>query len=386
MTSSGVHMILNVNDDIADNNDRYARHHLIKWWNQERLHQSHVMVVGAGAVGNEVLKTLALLGVGRLTIVDFDVIEASNLSRTVLFTAADVGQSKAVAAAAAVERLNPDVRCEAVHGDLEVDVGIGTVRSCDLVLGCVDSVNARWAINRISFRAGVPWINTGINEDSVEVAVFDPANGACYECGMTDSMWHRFNERRSCMLLMKALPPRIVPTTSVVASLAASLQVNEAVCLLHERQNRLRAGQKAFFATNPYSFFVVDLQRDPDCPAHERYTPETVYEGDPDSATVDDLLTTISGANNLQLDFDLVVGLACSSCGAADRHLGPARRVTTVRLPCPRCGALRVPSTATEIARNSPLSSVTLRELGIPSRAILRVQTNSGSQFVQLTR
>src|SRR5262249_38110408 len=145
-------------------------------------------------------------------------------------------------------------------------------QSCDLILGCVDSVNARWAINRVALRAGIPWINAGINQDAVEIASFDPDEGACYECGMTEGMWTRFNERRSCMLLMKTLPPQVVPTTAIVASLAASLQVNEAISVLHGRANRLCAGQKIFFSTNPYSFFVVDLPRDPECPAHERYT------------------------------------------------------------------------------------------------------------------
>src|SRR6516162_3801638 len=81
--------------------DRYARHRLIPWWDQELLSLSKVLVVGAGALGNEVLKDLALLGVGHIMVVDFDVVELSNLSRSVLFSDSDIGRPKAQAAAEA---------------------------------------------------------------------------------------------------------------------------------------------------------------------------------------------------------------------------------------------------------------------------------------------
>jgi adenylyltransferase/sulfurtransferase len=340
------------------------------------------MVVGAGAVGNEVLKNLALLGVGNLISVDFDVVEESNLSRTVLFTAADVGYPKAVAAAAAVRRLNPDVECTAINGDLELDVGLGIVLGCDLILGCVDSVNARWAINRLAYHAGVPWINAGINADSAEISLFTPPNGPCYECGMTDTMWKRFNERRSCMLLMKLLPPQAVPTTAVIASLAASLQVNEAICFLHGLNNRLRPGQKIFFSTNPYSFFVVDLPQEENCPAHERQVPDAVYEGG-SIATVDELLSSVPGAIYLELDFDLLVDLRCSSCGIAEFIGVPVKRVSSSKLTCPTCGAMRQTEITTEVHRQ--LFSRSLGQLGIPSRAVLKVHTASGHQFIELS-
>src|SRR6185436_1639963 len=79
--------------------DRYARHRLIEGWDQERLAAARVLVAGAGAIGNEVIKLLALLGVGNILIVDFDHIEISNLTRSMLFRDADIGKSKALVAA-----------------------------------------------------------------------------------------------------------------------------------------------------------------------------------------------------------------------------------------------------------------------------------------------
>src|ERR1051326_5716016 len=93
---------------IIDDGDRYGRLRLISWWRQEKLAAAKILVVGAGALGNEVLKNLALLGVGHIYIIDYDTIESTNLTRSVLYRECDAGKSKAERAAAAVQSINPD--------------------------------------------------------------------------------------------------------------------------------------------------------------------------------------------------------------------------------------------------------------------------------------
>src|SRR5712691_10304248 len=105
-----------------DDADRYGRLRLIPWWRQEKLAAAKVLVVGAGALGNEVLKNLALLGVGHVYIIDYDTIESSNLTRSVLYRASDAGKSKAERAAAAVKSINPDVKVHAVNGNVIADL------------------------------------------------------------------------------------------------------------------------------------------------------------------------------------------------------------------------------------------------------------------------
>src|SRR6478736_2679494 len=105
-----------------DDADRYSRLRLIRWWDQDRLRAAKILVVGAGAIGNEVLKNLALLGIGHSWIVDFDTIDDSNLTRSVLFRESDRGQSKARVAARAMREINPGIHVHAIHGNVLTDV------------------------------------------------------------------------------------------------------------------------------------------------------------------------------------------------------------------------------------------------------------------------
>lgn len=374
------HRFVELTDDA---NDRYARQKLVAGWDQERLAAARVLVVGAGALGNEVIKNLVLIGIGYLKIIDFDCIELSNLSRTVLFNESQIGLNKAVAAAHAASRLNPNVLIEALDGDFELDIGYGEIATFDAVLGCVDSVNARWAINRACMRMGVPWINAGIGAFAGEVSVFNPDQGACYECNMTDSMWRRFNERASCMLLARRLPPSRVPTTVMSAAMIAALQTGELLSLLHDRETRLKGGQKLFLSTSPHSSFVVDTERLEDCPAHDRYRNIVRIELSPTRLTAEELLQQVPEALAITLDFDLVTELKCASCGS-ERVQKPAKRLRLLDLHCPACGALRTPSFASEIMAGQSGAQAKLATLGLCKDSIVVVRTASGNIPVQL--
>ena len=171
---------------IIDEEDRYDRLRLIQWWNQNRIANAKVMVVGAGALGNEVLKNLALLGLGKIHVVDFDLVQPSNLSRSVLFREKHTGKRKANVAAEMIRELNPDCQVVAHHADVINNIGLGLVREVDLVIGCLDNREARLWVNRMCFKTGTPWIDGGIQEINGVAKVFRPPHGPCYECGMTE--------------------------------------------------------------------------------------------------------------------------------------------------------------------------------------------------------
>ena len=183
--------------------DRFARFGLIGWWDQPRLASANVLVIGAGALGNEIIKNLALLGVGNVLVADLDRIEASNLSRSVLFREADCGRSKAEVAAERAREIYPQMRLHPFHGNVVYDLGLGVYRWADVILGGLDNREARVAINRAAAKVGKPWIDGAIERLDGVARVFDPAIGPCYECTMSDVDWKMLEARRSCALLSR---------------------------------------------------------------------------------------------------------------------------------------------------------------------------------------
>ena len=139
--------------------DRYSRLRLIPWWDQEKIQNAKIMVVGAGALGNELVKNLTLLGIGNILILDMDSIENSNLTRSVLFRRSDVGRFKAEIAAERAMEINPDVNAVGIVANIIDDVGLGVFRRMDVVLGGLDNREARLAINQYCYKVDKPFLH-----------------------------------------------------------------------------------------------------------------------------------------------------------------------------------------------------------------------------------
>src|SRR5882757_1458234 len=107
------------------NNERFSRQNQIHGWSQEVLSEAKLLVAGCGALGNETLKNLVLLGIGTLGIIDVDLVEVSNLSRCLLFRETDVGQPKALVAGVRLTELNPETEVIPMHLDLTSELGAG---------------------------------------------------------------------------------------------------------------------------------------------------------------------------------------------------------------------------------------------------------------------
>lgn len=360
--------------------DRYARHRLIDWWDQQRLHDARVMVVGAGAIGNEVIKNLALLGIGHLLIVDSDTIEISNLTRSVLFRAEDQGLPKADVAAERAAEINPEIQIRSLVGDLEFDVGLGVYRDMDVVLGCLDSVQARLALNRLCRRAGVPWLNGGVEATIAEVSLFDGHSGACYECAMSAEMWDERNRRFACGGLRAEDVAQKMPTTAVVASSVAAFMVNEALLLLHAKDGKpkegLAASQKLYLTLKPYHFGVYDLSENADCLAHETWEPIAQIEQSKEQATPRVLLSLAGEPNGaLDLGFDLLTEMRCMECGTAETILRPLERCGMELTFCPRCHThSRQPEAVNWLDAEGPYADLPLGRMGIPDGAVVAVR------------
>ncbi|MBI4871201.1 MAG: ThiF family adenylyltransferase [Candidatus Riflebacteria bacterium] len=372
---------------LIDDSDRYARLRLISWWEQERLSAARVLVVGAGALGNEVLKNLALLGVGRIFVVDLDTVENSNLSRSVLFRETDEGKAKAVVAAREVSRLNSAVKVEGRRGNVITDLGLGVFRAMDLVIGCLDNREARLWLNRSCWKVGIPWVDGAIQEIAGVMKVFVPPGGSCYECTMTEADYRLINMRYSCPLLKREdLLQGKVPTAPTISSIVAGLQTQEALKLLHGFRDF--AGKAMVVNGMANNVYTTTFPRREGCLSHETY-PD--IEGLPlgaAGATAAQLFEaararfgTGTAPLSLVLDRDLLAGLECPDCRLAKEVMRPLALVSHQEGICGGCGQVMRTEIVSEVQEGTPLSGRRLGELGVPRFDILRVVAGDESRF-----
>jgi len=167
-----------------DDWERYARQLALPGvgpGGQARLRTARVLVVGLGGLGSPAAQYLAAAGVGRLTLMDDDVVEASNLPRQPLYCEADVGQPKAVAAAGRLRRLNSGVEVVPLKARLTAANAAETVRSHYIVIDGTDTHAARYALAAGCRDAGVPMVHGAVRGFAGQAALFPPG-GSCYRC------------------------------------------------------------------------------------------------------------------------------------------------------------------------------------------------------------
>jgi len=210
---------------------------LINWWKPEQIHNAKVLVVGAGALGNEVLKNLALLNIGNIVLIDFDRIEYSNLSRSVLFREADCEDNryKVEVAAERVKEINPNVNIKGINGDVTIDIGLGLIRQMDVVIGCLDNRFARLMLNRMCHKVNTTWVDGGIENLSGQLSVFKPGT-SCYECQLPQQAMEQIRYRMGCAdIAQRNANFGRIATTPISASIIAALQVQEALKIIVDK-------------------------------------------------------------------------------------------------------------------------------------------------------
>ncbi len=350
--------------------DRYSRLRLIPWWDQEKLARACILVVGAGAIGNELIKNLALLGIGKILIVDMDKIEQTNLTRSVLFRAGDVGRYKAEVAAKRAMELNPDVRAKAFTANIMEDIGLGLFARVDAVLGGLDNREARLFINQSCYKLKKTYIDGAIEALGGFARVFAPP-GPCYECTMTEADWRMINQRKSCALLThEQMAEGKIPTTPTSSSIIAGVQVQELLKILHgDRGLPTLAGKGYVFNGLTHDSFVVQYQRKEDCMSHDAYGPVRKM---PWSAGRTQLREVLEQARRdlgegAVVDFDRdIAGMAACACGHQQPLFAPVRRLRGADLLCPACGKTMAFDAFHILAGQEAFLDKTLGEIGIP--------------------
>ncbi len=369
--------------------DRYHTFGYISWWQQEVVRNATVLVIGAGALGNEVIKNLTLMGIGNILIADFDTIEDSNLSRSVLFRADDRGRRKVDAAADGVKALNPDVKVKAWHGDINFEMGLGVFRHVDAIVGCLDNREARLSINRFSWAVNRPWVDGAIQELMGIVRVFWPGQGACYECTLTDLDYQIINLRYSCPLLARQnILQGKVPTTPTSASIVAAFQTQEALKLLHQME--VQPGKALMINGLTNDIYLTEYPIKQYCMSHSTLDPIVeLPEATAEGTTLAGLLAIareqLGPEAVLEFDSELVVSMDCGSCGLVEPVFQRMARLYEDAAVCPNCGAKREMHLTHRIAGDEAFLDRTLAQVDVPPLGIIRARNGGERVYYELT-
>lgn len=219
---------------------------------QERLRRAAVLVVGAGGLGSPVLLYLTAAGVGRIGIVEDDVVELTNLNRQILYTSADVGRPKVEAAVERLAALNPEVALEPHRTRFSDENAARLMREYDLLIDASDNFATRYLANQAAVEAGVPLVHGSIRHYEGRVAVFNYQGGPCYAC-----------------LFPK--PPQAELTTAdravigVVPGTVGTLMATEALKLILGVGEPL-AGRLLLYDAAEMSFRILNVTKNPNCP------------------------------------------------------------------------------------------------------------------------
>jgi molybdopterin/thiamine biosynthesis adenylyltransferase len=368
--------------------DRYQRLRLIRWWNQELLGHASALVVGAGALGNEVVKNLALLGFSKIWIADFDRIETTNLTRSVLFRASDVGQWKAEVLAARAMELNPDCSAVPLRVDVRYELGLAFMKQIDLIFGCLDNREARYFINRSSYLLRKMFIDGGLETLNGSVSVFHPPATPCYECTLSKVDRAELQKRISCLKGPEPEVKQHVPTAPTIASIIGGLQVQIGVRLIHGQP--VPSGKRLGLYGLSDVFFDIALEKSDDCGLHAFVDPlpediATLEIGA--DRSLNDVLQTAheqwgATAISWQFDRDLITGLNCTSCGATRDFVGSPHSYSG-NSECD-CGGIYKTMVSTEFSGTEHWGSRNFQELGFPPQHIFAAIAPNKTIYFQI--
>lgn len=237
---------------------RYSRHILLNEWGvdgQERVSQSHALVVGAGGLGSPASLYLASAGVGQITLVDHDVVDVTNLQRQIAHTQDRVGQLKVESLKKAIEQINPEVQVQCIAQRADSVLLNHHVALADVVLDCTDNFETRHAINLACVQHNKPLVSGSALRMDGQVAVYDirQSQAPCYACVFPPTQ--QFEETRCAT--MGVLAPLV--------GIIGSLQATEALKILSGMGASL-AGQLILFNAQFMEWQTLQTHRHVQCP------------------------------------------------------------------------------------------------------------------------
>jgi molybdopterin/thiamine biosynthesis adenylyltransferase len=250
--------------------DRWERSRRVSWLDMDAVRSARVLVIGAGALGNEVVKDLVLSGVREITIVDMDRVARSNLNRCLFFREADalseIGKSEALAAAAM--DLDPQLQVRALTMRVE-ELEESEFKNHQIAFGCLDNIAARLHLNSHAYFQGTPLIDGGTLGTTGKVQVVVPPSTPCLQCAMNRTHLQVLEKRFSCTgqetIFYEPKLAAEITTTSIIAA----IQVREGLKLLSKQADRCLK-HLLYYNGLTNDLRELEVAMDPDCPVHAR--------------------------------------------------------------------------------------------------------------------
>ena len=272
-------------------NNRYSRLEIIPWWEQEILKKAKILVIGCGALGNEIVKNLVMTGVGNIYVVDLDNIEFSNLTRSVLFRKEDLGKPKSETICKRAREINDGINIKYFNGNV-FEIGLGIFKEMDIVICGLDNREARLFVNQSCWKVNKPWIDGAIEILNGVARMFIPPDGICYECTFSENDYKILSKRKSCLLLgIEEIEQGKIPTTPTISSIIAGVQVQEAIKYLHKREDLILLNGKGFvFNGINNDSYIVEYQKRQDCQSHYTFDNIKKFNKNFSGTTINDLL------------------------------------------------------------------------------------------------
>ncbi|HDD66702.1 MAG TPA: HesA/MoeB/ThiF family protein [Nitrososphaeria archaeon] len=232
--------------------ERYDRQLKIMGFGREsqlKLKRARILVVGAGGLGSAALLYLAAAGVGRIRIIDKEVVELSNLNRQILYTSEDVGKPKAEIASRRLKELNPEIEVEPLQEKLTDENAESFLKDVDLAIDCLDNFEARFILNRACVSLSKPLIHGAVYGLEGRLTTIIPRKSPCL----------------ACLIPRKPKEPPVIPVLGSLPGVVGALEALEAVKLLTGLGDPA-IGRLLVIDGYDLSFYWIDVKRDPDCP------------------------------------------------------------------------------------------------------------------------
>jgi molybdopterin/thiamine biosynthesis adenylyltransferase len=230
---------------------RYNRQNIIEGFGiegQQKLKNASVFIAGAGGLGGIIAIYLALAGIGKIGLVDGDIVELSNLNRQILYNESDIGRKKVAVAVPKVKTMNPQVQVIGYDDSITDNNAFEMTAGFNLLIDALDNFETRYILNRVAIRRNIPFFHGAVRGFEGRVATIIPGKTACLRC-----------------IYPEAPPPVVNPVLGVTPAVVGGLQATEVIKFL-TGLGKLSTDRLMVYDGLSLEFIQVNTRRNPDCP------------------------------------------------------------------------------------------------------------------------